>query len=31
MQENLEVHARVEAAARERSIVFGAEVEKLKE
>jgi len=27
MQENLEVHARVEAAARKRSIAFEAEVE----
>jgi hypothetical protein len=31
MQENLEVHARVEAAARERNIAFEAEVQQLKE
>jgi len=31
MQENLEVHACVEAAARERNIAFEAEVEQLKE
>ena len=31
MEENLEVHSRVEAAAREKSIAFQAEVEKLKE
>ena len=31
MQENLEVHTRVEAAARERNIAFEAEVQQLKE
>ena len=31
MKENLEVHARVEAAARERSIAFEAEIETLKQ
>jgi len=31
MKENLEVHARVEAAAREKSIAFEAQVENLKE
>jgi len=31
MEENLEVHSRVEAAAREKSIAFQVEVEKLKE
>jgi hypothetical protein len=31
MKENLEVHARVEAAAREKNIAFEAQVEQLKE